>query len=93
MQNLQNTAIRIYNTPNGPHVYFETIRIHHWVAGLFSAIIGGLGLMFDEDKKRKDFYMFLVMGGIITFLDDFPDFISYVNSINQLRTKNPYMQN
>jgi len=79
-QKMQN-SFRIYNTPKGPKVYFETARIHHWSIGLLSAIIGGLGLMFDDEKKREDFYLFLVIGGVTAFLDDLPDFISYVNSL------------
>jgi len=37
--------------------------------------------MFDDEKKREDFYLFLVIGGVTAFLDDLPDFISYVNSL------------
>lgn len=78
---MTENAIRVYNTPNGPQVYVGKIRIHHWHAGLSSAIIGALGLIFDDDKKRKNLYSFLLIGGTVTFLDDLPDFIAFIDDL------------
>jgi hypothetical protein len=74
-------SIRVYNTPNGPQVYFGTVRIHHWPIGLTSAIIGALGLLFDDNKKRTNLYSALLIGGAITFLDDLPDFITFIDDL------------
>jgi hypothetical protein len=78
---MTENAIRIYNTPNGPQVYFGTVGIHHWHVGLASAVIGALGLLFDDNEKRKNIYDFLLVGGTITFLDDLPDFIRFVDDL------------
>jgi len=78
---MNENAIRVYNTPNGPQVYFGNVRIHHWHSGLASAIIGGLGLLFDDNKKRKNLYDVLVIGGAIAFLDDLPDFIEFIDDL------------
>jgi hypothetical protein len=74
-------AIRVYNTPNGPQVYLGMVRIHHWPIGLTSSIIGALGLLFDDDKKRTNLYSALLIGGAIAFLDDLPDFITFINDL------------
>jgi hypothetical protein len=78
---MTENAIRVYNTPNGPQVYFGTVRIHHWQAGLASAVIGALGLRFDDDKKRKNLYGALLIGGAVAFLDDLPDFIKFIDDL------------
>ena len=78
---MTENAIRVYNTPNGPQVYFGTVRIHHWHVGLTSAVIGALGLLFDDSEKRKDLYSALLIGGTITFLDDLPDFLTFIDDL------------
>ena len=78
---MAENAIRVYNTPNGPQVYFGTVRIHHWEAGLATAIAGGLGLLFDDSKKRKNLYDVLVIGGVLAFLDDLPDFFKFLDDL------------
>jgi len=78
---MTENTIRVYNTPNGPQVYFGTVRIHHWHAGLASAAIGALGLLFDDNKKRKNLYGVLLIGGAIAFLDDLPDFITFIDDL------------
>lgn len=72
----QKSFVRIYNTPKGPQVYAGDFRIHHWMAGLVTAGIGVLGLLVDENKKRRGFYFLLCLAGTIAFLDDLPDFVS-----------------
>lgn len=74
----QESLIKIYDTPKGPHVYVADIRIHHWIAGLVTAAIGALGLLFDKNKKRKGLYFLLCFTGFVAFLDDLPDFISFL---------------
>jgi len=74
----QEPLLRIYDAPKGPHVYFADIRIHHWMAGLVTATIGVFGLIFDKNKKRRGVYLVLCFAGSIAFLDDFEDFVSFV---------------
>ena len=74
----QESLIKIYDTPKGPHVYFADIRLHHWTAGLVAAGIGALGLLFDKNKKRRGFYLLLCLAGSVAFLDDLPDFVSFL---------------
>jgi len=81
--------IKIYNTPKGPHVYIGDIRVHHWTVGLITYCAGILGLFFDENKSRRPLYWLLCLTGFIAFLDDFPDFTSFIedsllqNGINE----------
>ena len=79
----QNDLIRIYNTPKGSHVYFGDVRVHHWTGGLIATIIGTLGLFFDEDKDRRPFYMALLVGGVVAFLDDLPDFMLFLETLQE----------
>lgn len=74
----QEALIRIYSTPKGPHVYAGDFRIHHWMGGLVAVGIGVLGLLFDKNKKHRDSYFLLCLVGSIAFLDDLPDFISFL---------------
>lgn len=78
---MTENAIRVYDTPNGPQVYLGDIRVHHWQAGAASAIIGGLGLLFDDNKNRKDRYGALLLGGILIFLHDLPDFVAFMDDL------------
>ena len=74
----ETALVRIYDTPKGPHVYFGDVRIHHWTVGLATAFIGALCLIFDKDKRRRPFYALLCFGGFVAFLDDLPDFVSFL---------------
>jgi len=74
----QGPLLRVYDTPKGPHVYLADIRIHHWMAGLGTATIGVLGLLFDKNKKQRGIYLVLCFAGCIAFLDDFEDFVFFV---------------
>jgi hypothetical protein len=78
---MTENAIRIYNAPGGPQVFVGGVRIHHWQAGLASAVIGGLGMLFDDNKKRKNLYDVLIIGGAIAFLDDLPDFVKFLDEV------------
>jgi hypothetical protein len=78
---MTDNAIRIYDTPNGPQVFVGNVRIHHWQAGAAAAVIGTLGLLFDDDQKRKNLYDVLVIGGAVAFLDDLPDFIKFIDDL------------
>lgn len=78
---MTENAIRVYNTPNGPQVYFGNIRVHHWEAGAVSAIIGALGLLLDDNKKWKNLYVALLIGGTIAFIDDLPDFVAFMDDL------------
>lgn len=78
---MAENGIRVYDTPNGPQVYLGNIRIHHWQAGAASAIIGGLGLLLDDNKRRKDRYDTLLLGGILIFLHDLPDFVAFMDDL------------
>jgi hypothetical protein len=80
---MSENNIRVYKTPNGPQVYLGNLRIHHWQGGLVSAIIGGLGLIFDNDKNRRSLYGGLLIGGSLVFLDDLPDFLKLVNELKK----------
>lgn len=73
--------IKVYNTANGPQVYVGGVRIHHWPMGATSAIIGTLGLLFDDNKSRKGFYRSLAIAGTLAFLDDLPDFKKFVDNL------------
>jgi hypothetical protein len=58
------------------------VRIHHRQAGAAAAaLIGTLGLLFDDDKKHKNFYDVLVIGGALAFLHDLPDFIKFIDDL------------
>ena len=74
----QESLIKIYDTPKGPHVYVGDFRLHHWIPGLVAAVIGGLGLLFDKNKKRKGFYFLLCLAGSVAFIDDLDDFMSFL---------------
>jgi hypothetical protein len=74
----ETALIRIYDTPKGPHVYLGDVRVHHWIVGLGTAFVGTLGLIFDRNKRRRPLYLLLCLGGFIAFLDDIPDFVSFV---------------
>jgi hypothetical protein len=76
----QDSLIKIYTTPRGPHVYIGDLRVHHWVAGLIISGIGISGLFLDKNKDRRAFYCLLYFGGLVIFLDDLPDFISFFQS-------------
>ena len=76
-------AITVYDSPNGPQVYLETVRIHHWPTGLTASIIGAIGLLFDDNQKRTNLYSSLLIGGAITFLDDLPDFIKFIDNLQK----------
>lgn len=78
---MTENVIRVYNTPNGPQVYFGNVRIYQWQAGAAAAVIGALGLLLDDDKKRKNFYDFLVVRGTRAFFDDLPDFVTFINEL------------
>ena len=80
---MSENLIRIYNTPKGPQVYFGAIRIHHWPVGLTSTIIGALGLIFDDEDDHKKYYMALFLGGVITFIDDMPDFLTFIRDLQK----------
>ena len=82
-ENLSENLIRIYRTPQGPQVYFGDLRIHHWPMGLASAIIGVLGLIFDDNDDRRDYYTTLFLGGAIIFIDDLPDFITFIRGLQE----------
>jgi len=71
----ENTLIRIYDTPKGPHVYFGDLRVHHWAAGLGALFIGTFGLFLDKQKDRRFLYALLCIGGFVAFLDDLSDFL------------------
>ena len=81
MKTMDSNAIRIYNTPKGPQVYFGSLRIHHWPIGLASAILGVLGLLFDDDNNHGKYYTGLFIGGVLTFLDDLPDFLAFIDNL------------
>jgi len=49
--------------------------------GAATAAIGALGLLFDDNKKRKNLYDLLVVGGTKAFLDDLPDFIIFIDDL------------
>jgi hypothetical protein len=78
---MTENTIRVYNTPNGPQVYFGNVRIHHWHVGAAATLIGALGLLFDDDKKRTNLYRTLLIGGAIVFVDDLPDFITFIDDL------------
>lgn len=78
---MNSSAIRIYNTPQGPQVYFGALRIHHWPIGLASAILGTLGLLFDDDNNHRNYYTALFLGGVVAFVDDLPDFLAFIDSL------------
>ncbi len=78
---MTDNAIRIYDTPNGPQVFVGNVRIHNWHAGAVTAVIGTLGLLFDDNEKRKNFYDALVVVGAVAFLDDLPDFIKFIDDL------------
>ena len=80
---MTETEIQVYTTPNGPQVYFGTLRIHHWPLGLTSALIGSLGLLFDDNKKHTNRYTSLLIGGTLAFIDDLPDFIKFVDNLRK----------
>ena len=80
---MPQTSIRIYNTPKGPQVYFGVFRIHHWPIGLMSAVIGALGLFLDDNKNRRNLYTSLLLGGTIVFIDDLPDFITFIRNLQE----------
>lgn len=75
--------IQVSNTPNGPQVYVGGVRIHHWPLGATSAIIGALGLLFDDNKSRRGFYGSLAIAGTLAFLDDFSDFKKFVDNLGK----------
>jgi hypothetical protein len=76
---MNESAIQVYNTPNGPQVYVGNVRIHHWQAGAASAAIGALGSLLDDNKNHKKIYDALLIGGILAFLHDLPDFIKFMD--------------
>ena len=76
----ETSLIRIYNTPKGPHVHIGDIRVHHWTVGMASATLGILGLIFDNNKKHRAFYVMLSVVGIIAFIDDLPDFLDFLGT-------------
>jgi hypothetical protein len=78
---MAESAIQVYNMPNGPQVYIGNIRVHHWQAGAMSAIIGALGLLLDDNNNRKNRYTTLLVGGILIFLHDLPDFIEFIDEL------------
>jgi hypothetical protein len=79
---MTENQLKVYNTPNGPQVYVGNVRIHHWPAGLTSAIIGGAGLLFDN-KKRSDLYTSLLLAGGLAFVDDLPDFLKFIDGLKK----------
>ena len=80
---MSENSIRVYNTPQGPRVYFGAFRIHHWPVGLVSAIIGALGLVFDDNDDHTNYYMTLFLGGVVTFIDDLPDFVTFIRGLQE----------
>ena len=51
--------------------------------GLVSAIIGALGLIFDDNDDHTNCYMALFLGGVVTFIDDLPDFITFIRDLQE----------
>lgn len=80
---MSENSIRIYNTPQGARVYFGAFRVHHWSVGLLSAIIGALGLFFDDNDDHTNCYIALFLGGVVTFIDDLPDFITFIRDLQE----------
>lgn len=73
-------SLKVYNTSNGPQVYVEGMRIHHWPIGATSAIIGALGLLFDDNKSRRGLYSSLAIAGTLAFVDDIADFKKFIEN-------------
>jgi hypothetical protein len=80
---VSENQLKVYNTPNGPQVYIGNVRVHHWQAGIVLAIIGGAGLVFDDNKKRSDFYTSLLLDGAATFIHDLPDFLKFIGELKK----------
>lgn len=80
---MSENSIRIYHTPQGPQVYFGAFRIHHWPVGLVSAVIGALGLIFDDNDDYTNYYLALFLGGVVAFIDDLPDFITFIRGLQE----------
>ena len=77
---MAENSIRVF-APNEPLVYFGNIPLYRWHVGMAAAVIGALGLFFDDDRKRKNLYDTLVVRGTSTFLEDLPNFVNYIESL------------
>lgn len=72
------SAIQVFETPNGPHVYMNGFRVHHWMPGVILAGLGLLGLVLDDRKETRDKYVSSTVLGGLLILHDLPDVISFL---------------
>jgi hypothetical protein len=79
MQEVYNDGfVRIFQTAEGPRVYFGDFRVHHWMPGVVLGGIALLGTLFDDNRRNREKYAALGLIGALLVLDDLPDFISFL---------------
>lgn len=88
------SPLKVIKTVNGPHVYYNNTRIHHWIPGALLAFLGTLGIVTaKKDKNIENYKMSIIVGGAL-IIHDLPDFLSFLDNhkAKNFRKRTPFNQ-
>lgn len=74
------SPLKVIKTVNGPHVYYNNARIHHWMPGALLTFLGILGIVTaKKDKNIENYKMSIIAGGAL-IIHDLPDFLEFLDN-------------